>query len=142
MCIDLDSPAVAVPPEWEIPASYEVATRKGRHILLENRGDPVRSIIGIAPQIDLLSSNRFFVGPGSRRKDGGTYEPLNDRPLAPLPDALRHLLETRATGQGEHSPFATHEILTDTPERLRLYVENRLAELYETPAGGRNASLF
>lgn len=86
--IDLDSHDVEPPVEWGLTPTYEVGTRKGRHLIYSWDGPPLATRIGVVPHIDIKAHGGLVVGPGSRRVDGGFYTPLNGSMVSPLPEGV------------------------------------------------------
>lgn len=92
-------------------------TGKGRHLLFQYPGEPIRSRTGFRDQLDVRGDGGYIVVPPSVHPDEHRYEWDYDHgmgwglPLAPLPDRLLDVLtangDPRTGTQAEHIPISS-----------------------------------
>lgn len=140
VCVDYDSrePVEGVWNDLYIEhPTFQIETRKGFHVLYENTGPPVSTRIGIVPGVDIKSHNGYFIGPGSRRTDGGYYTPSNTLPIAPLPPEIVPALSLASSRT--NTPVS-HEMAQKTPGWAWPSVEQACEEMIGAD-GSRNTTL-
>lgn len=87
MVVDIDSEeGERTAGQWDLPATLEARTRRGRHLYFRARGETVNSIKFAG--LDVKAGNGFVVAPPSARVDGECYEWANQLPIAEAPEAL------------------------------------------------------
>lgn len=131
--IDLDRHDVTIP--WSLPETYEIGTRKGKHMIYRWDGEPLATRVGYFPGVDIKAHGGLVVGAGSRRSDGGTYEPLNSSLIAPLPDFV-----AKAVGRPREYALISGKLMERTSPIMREYVEAMCSQVRN--ANERNVTLF
>ena len=87
MVVDIDSEeGERTAAQWDLPATLEARTRRGRHLYFRARGETVNSIKFAG--LDVKAGNGFVVAPPSARADGGMYEWVNDLAVVEAPESL------------------------------------------------------
>ena len=104
--VDIDDGALfdAWRAERELPATFTVATGKGRHLYYAAGSLVVKSTQHPVRGFDVRAQGGYVVGPGSTHPNGHHYEVMCGRDPAPLPRWLATELHTTATGDGWTRP--------------------------------------
>lgn len=110
--LDIDGPHAELQLEaadCELPETLEVRTGKGRHLYL--RGDrSIRNrtkLINGVPGVDIRGDGGYVVAPPSVHANGRVYEFSDpDTPLAPVPQWMRDMHDSKRSGAAEASSDA------------------------------------
>lgn len=138
--LDLDGPEVVnYAKERGVPQTPVVATGKGFHVYFQHPGRPVPNAAALAgiKGLDLRGDGGYVVAPPSLHPSGRRYawckgRSPDDLPLAPMPDWLLELMETRnqtgsaVNGAGKE-PGWVEALLRGVPEGQRDDACTRLA---------------
>lgn len=99
VCLDVDTSGVKQGMlslrEFDLPDTLSARTGSGGFHAIYARGDhaPMQSL-GVRPGLDLIGKGYFVAAP-SKHYSGGTYQWINDLPIAPLPEVLAKLVKVR-----------------------------------------------
>jgi KaiC/GvpD/RAD55 family RecA-like ATPase len=107
----------------------------GRHLIYARGEREPRQALGIRDGLDIIGKGYFIAAP-SKHWSGGTYEWLNDAPLAPAPDVLFTL--QRASKNTNASPVSD---LASLPEKSSRVVAASLIANVFPPKGRHNTFL-
>ncbi|MFF7371955.1 bifunctional DNA primase/polymerase [Streptomyces tricolor] len=126
----------------QLPPTYQVRTPSGgRHLYFTAPpgGKLPSSVNRLGPHIDTRAWGGYVVAPGSTTPDG-TYEVLDDAPVAALPHWLTQLLaEPARPAAVAPAPLLIHEAVT---RRARTALERETAAVAAAKKGGRNNRLL
>ncbi|QSY50184.1 bifunctional DNA primase/polymerase [Streptomyces griseocarneus] len=126
----------------ELPPTYQVRTPSGgRHLYFATPpGGRLPSSAGrLGPHIDTRAWGGYVVAPGSTTA-AGTYEVLDDDPVAALPHWLTPLLtEPSRPVAANPAPLLIPESVT---RRARAALEREVVAVAGAPEGGRNNRLL
>lgn len=90
-----------------LPATFTVATARGRHFYYAAPANAPRTGAQKAPGIDVRGAGGYVVGPGSLHASGALYTVTDDSPALPMPRWLAQALEHGAT-----SPASASEVVS------------------------------
>lgn len=117
--------------EVDIPETFTVASRKGRHYYFAQT-DATRRLgnRSLAGRFDFQQSRKQVVSPFSVHPTGFVYTVISDAPIVPVPDALAEWIDSKSEAQSLSTPddFKKGEGLwvggTDvTPDQFETWLE-------------------
>lgn len=120
----------------ELPTTATVKTRRGGHLYFRAPSEPVRNSAGkVAPQVDVRGDGGYVVAPPSV-VDDHTYTWVDTTAPVDLPGWVQDAPNTepdegsRSGNDGHSTPYG------------RAVLDGEVAQLVQTPEGGRNHALF
>ena len=114
------------------PATFTVATSRGRHLYYAIPPDLILGSPALTEGVDTRGNNGYVLAPGSLHQSGVRYRVIDDRPMAPMPAQILEALMRRSNtdhareeSKAEKSSLRSQEPLPAAVDDLKLRCQTK-----------------